>query len=128
MPLQTSWFAGTLSPLGRPPAPPKLSLVVLGSMFCSSFEYITSMPTSRFLTGFHTVREPTAQTSKVKLQPMTPPVAKFGAAPAAVRTGPTGLAHMMLFRVLPPPPAVTPLPASHLVNDPNNDVRRLGTQ
>jgi len=66
-------------------------------MFCSSREYMISAPKSKFRTGFQTVRVPTPQTMKSGLQPTTAPVAKFGAAPAAVRTGPTGEEQTMAF-------------------------------
>ena len=56
-----------------------------------------SAPKSKFLTGFQTVRVPTPQTMKSGLQPRTLPVAKLGAAPAAVRTGPAGEEQKIAF-------------------------------
>src|ERR1043166_5089799 len=101
----------------------------LGSMCWLSCEYITSTPMSRFFTGFHTVREPTPQTSKAKSQPGTAPratgnVPEFGVTngpPGAscVRTGEFGLLHMM---ALPAPPG------SHPVIEPNTEVRNAGVQ
>src|SRR5258708_799262 len=83
------WFSGAKLPAGVPPLPPKFNSKP-APMFWSSREYMISAPRSKFLTGFQTVRVPTPQTMKSGLQPRTAPVAKFGVAPSAVRTGPAG--------------------------------------
>src|SRR6267154_5967815 len=90
MPEKASSDDGTYKPAARPPAPAKLYRTVAGSCLFSTFVYRSSIPISRFGTGFQIVRVPIPHQLKSGLQPMTGPVAKFGVAPAAVRIGPTG--------------------------------------
>src|SRR5215469_11879864 len=85
MPETTDSSSGWYRPAGLAPPPPKFIRMVAGFMFCWIFDHITSTPMSRFFTGFHTVREPTPQTSNEKSQPRTPPVAKLGAPDENVR-------------------------------------------